>query len=147
MRSVKRSRVIVVMLLVLALCGTAAAIPENPCAITGMFGLTKTDTVRINILNAGDEKGIFIPCSAIFNSDGKILAEFEGGEPLSLGKAQHVDFNLPNLPDGERMQIRVQVELEGANEKVFTSGEYIVTVELFDSDSGKTQTLIEVVPQ
>ena len=96
---------------------------------TGLFGVTAGQTVRVSVLNAGDERGIINPCWKIWDASGKLLLESEG-QPLAHGTGTFVDFAIPAPNDSAslgtpvpndgrsrkwmRTQVRAEVELEPA---------------------------------
>lgn len=137
---------------------------------TGLFGLTAGQTVRINVLNTGAGRvGGIVPCFGVFDMAGTLLAEFEAGAPVPPGQGTFFDFDASRLGlrAGQRAQVRVEVELVGSNPPGDTTppdpnqppdptqppdpnrrirpDDAIVTVEVFDNDTGKTMFVLPVV--
>src|SRR5687767_11711875 len=109
---VRRPRIIAAGLL----AAVAIAAPAWAIVITGgktgLFGVTGGQTIRVSVLNATDKGGIQ-PCVGLFDISGNQLAEIEG-MPLRPGEETFVDFNAAafGLRDGQRMQVRIAVELQ-----------------------------------
>ncbi len=101
---------------------------------TGIFTLTQGEAVKVHVVNTGQERGVIAPGMRIFDSDGKMLAEFLG-RSLTFGEAETFEF-MPRLAEGERLQkVRVELMVEGASRKGVS---FIPTLEVFDTDTGKT---------
>jgi hypothetical protein len=109
---------------------------------TGLFGVTSDQTVRVSILNSALTKGGIVPCAGIFDLNGNRLARFEGTLPLMMGHGAFFDFDARtfDMPAGERLQLRVELELETPNDRTVPvqPDDVLITVEVFDNASGKT---------
>jgi hypothetical protein len=135
----------------------AVAIAANAWAIvitggeTGLFGVTAGQTIRVSVVNASDKGGI-VPCVGVFDLSGNRLAEVDA-MPLRPGEGTFVDFNAAafGLREGQRMQVRVAVELEGQgpaddgspppdpdDNRSARASDAILTLEIFDTDTGET---------
>ena len=86
------------------------------------------------------------------------LAEFEAGAPVQPGQGTFFDFDASRLGlrPGQRAQVRVEVELSQPPDPVQPPDpgqppdpdlpdDAIVTVEVFDNDTGKTMFVMPVV--
>jgi hypothetical protein len=129
---------------VLLVAAVAMAAPARAIVVvdskTGLFGVTGGQTIRVSLWNAGNRGGI-IPCTRVFDLSGALLAEIEG-TPTGPGEGTFVDVNAADfgLREGERMQVRVEVELSpppNDNRRVRTS-DGILTLEVFDAATGRT---------
>lgn len=109
----------------------------------GLFGITGGQTIRVSVLHAGDKGGIN-PCTKVFDMSGNLLAEADTDTPLRPGQGTFADFDAAafGLREGERKQVRVEVELEGSNppddSRPVRAGDAILTLEVFDNATGKT---------
>ena len=99
-------------------------------------GITFGQTARMNLLNTSDS-AIIIIGGKFFDSDGNILAQF-GRQVIEPGKIMSFDLNADDIVrEGNRIQIRGVIEspephLRGA----------IISVEVFENDTGKTTVFI-----
>ena len=109
---VRRARLVVSLLAAVAIATPASAIIIVN-GKTGLFGVTGSQTIRVSVLNASDKGGIN-PCVGVFDLSGRMLVEIEA-MPLRPGEGTFVDFDAATLGlrDGQRMQVRVGVELVG----------------------------------
>jgi hypothetical protein len=125
---------------------------------TGTFGLAAGQTARISVLHAGAARvGGVIPCVGVFDMAGTQLAELEGDTPVRPGQGAFFDFDAGRLGlhAGERAQLRVEVELsqppdptqppDPARERRLRAEDAIVTLEVFDNETGKTTFVLPVV--
>ena len=123
---------------------------------TGLFGVAAGQKVRTSFVNLAQKRVGIVPCTKVFDIDGNMIAEHEG-MPLQAGQGAFFDFDAGRLGlrPGERAQIRVEVVLEqppdptqppdpaqppdptGPRDRIRPDAA-AVTVEVFDSDTGKT---------
>ena len=103
---------------------------------TGIFTLTSDQSLRVHVVNTGEERGIIIIGGRVLDSEGNTLAEF-GGRRLPLGQAESFEF-MPRLMEGERLQkVRVELMIDSASRKA-KEVSFIPTLEVFDTATGKT---------
>jgi hypothetical protein len=125
---------------------------------TGSFGLAAGQTLRVSVLHAGAARvGGVVPCVGIFDMAGTQLAELEGDTAVRPGHGTFLDFDASRLGlrAGERAQLRVEVELaqppdptqppDPARERRLRPDDAIVTLEVFDTETGKTTFVLPVV--
>jgi hypothetical protein len=159
MKTRNRSKKLLTMTLALsvlaAVCAVWGARPAQAIVIvggkTGLFGIAVGQKVRISTVNVAQTRGIINPCVAVLDMAGNVIAEYEAGAPLSAGQGTFFDFDagLLALRAGQRAQIRVEVELEPApgatgRDARIQPDDAIVTVEVFDNDTGKTMFTMPV---
>jgi hypothetical protein len=132
-----------------AVCAIWGARPAQAIIITGgktgLFGITGGQTVRISTVNLAQNRGGIVPCFGVFDIAGNKIAGHEMGAPLPVGQGTFFDWDASGLGlrQRQRAQIRVEVELEpapGATGRMarIQPGDAIVTVEVFDNETGKT---------
>ena len=102
---------------------------------TGIFTLTGDQSLRVHVVNTGEERGIIVIAGRIMDSEGNSLAEFSGRR-LPLGQAESFEF-MPRLADGHLQKVRVELMVEGALHKG-KEVSFIPTLEVFDTATGKT---------
>ena len=103
---------------------------------TGIFTLTGDQSLRVHVVNTGEERGIIIIGGRVSGGEGNTLAEF-GGRRVLPGQADSFEF-MPRLAEGERLQkVRVELMVEGASRKG-KEVSFIPTLEVFDTATGKT---------
>ncbi len=138
---------------ILCLCGLTVlmAVTANPAEAiividtkTGMIGVVEGQTLRINVANVGD-RGDIHACWKVFDMMGNMVAELDG-RSLPPGMAMSFDYH---APDPQRMELRVEVQVEDPDE---TSAKRLrdrtrITVEVFDTDTGKTEVFYPLDPQ
>lgn len=129
-------RAIVITTAVVAMA--VMAVPASAIVIvgghTGLFGVTTDQTIRVSILNLAARKGIQ-PCVGIVDANGALIAELDG-RALREGEGTFVDFDAAALGprDAQRTQLRVEVRYETP----VREGDVVLTLEVFDSDTGRT---------
>jgi hypothetical protein len=104
---------------------------------TGMFSLAQGQTTSAHVVNTGEERG----CTwwaTVFDSQGNILAQSDRRR-LELGQASSFDFGPLDLAEGQRMAIRVEVNVEGASR---ARPGFVATQEVFDIGDGKTTVFL-----
>ena len=102
---------------------------------TGIFTLTQSQSVRVHVVNTGEERGIIVIGGRIMDSEGNMLAEFDGRR-LELGQAESFEFT-PRLAGRQLQKVRVEFMVEGASRKG-KEVSFIPTLEVFDTVTGKT---------
>ena len=102
---------------------------------TGIFTLTSDQSLRVHVVNTEEERGIIVIGGRIMDSEGNMLAEFDGRR-LPLGQAESFEF-MPRLADGHLQKVRVELMVEGASRKG-KEVSFIPTLEVFDTATGKT---------
>ena len=101
---------------------------------TGLFTLTRDQSVRVHVVNTGEERGIIIINGRVLDDEGNTVAEFSGRRVFPA-QADSFEF-MPQLEQGELLQkVRVELMVEGASRKGVT---FIPTLEVFDTATGKT---------
>ena len=159
MTSVSHSRNIrfvgLVCILVLLPASLAWAGIEPTPFRTGLFGVTKGQSVRISIVNTGGVRSVINPCTRIWDAAGTLLFETDAG-PMWGGVGTFVDFTPPPddgvppptgdpIPGAGRVQLRVEVELVPAVQPAVPAASRLVfrpdihlTLEVFDTATGQT---------
>jgi hypothetical protein len=125
---------------------TSASAALNFTRSTGMFGISQTQTARINLVNLED--GAFVPCVRVemvfVDGDGSILAQkvYE----VDAGKSAFFDLRGSEIigRGSNRAQIRAEVRFVGTPDTRL-SDNCIPTVEIFDNESGETRFLLPAV--
>src|SRR5262245_47129509 len=136
------SRFLVTVAAVL-LCAVTSMAGVGPVPFrTGLFGVVPGQTVRISVLNAGDARGIINPCFKIWDAAGGLLFESDG-EPLALGTGDFREYEVSQRPVPGRLQLRAELELlpvpnDGKGRTRIRRGDFIVTLEVVDSETGRT---------
>ena len=150
-----------VALLSLTLVGSAASqsdksapqpdpvsIPCPTCRFNfGMFGFIRTQTARLNIVDAGDvQPG---PCRRaeleFLDSQSNILAR--SVECLMPGHAVSLALNGNSLESStNRAEIRATVRLEPPGDPDRRTSSLVATVEVFDNATGRTAFLVPLPP-
>jgi hypothetical protein len=107
---------------------------------TGIFGIARGQTARINVLNTEEDRGFSIHDKVLlYDSHGNTLAEFRGPINLPMGHATSFDFDANSIvTDGSRVQVRWEVEVTARPGRPNAGGDLIITGEVFDNDTGKT---------
>jgi hypothetical protein len=108
---------------------------------TGLFGVTGGQTIRVSLWNAGNRGGI-VPCTHVLDLSGNLLVEIEGA-PTGPGEGTFVDIDPSGLGvrEGERMQVRVEVELtppDPNDDRKVRRNDGVLTLEVFDTATGRT---------
>jgi hypothetical protein len=142
---------IVTMVVAIAVMATPASAIIIVNGQTGLFGVTADQTIRVSILNASAKGGI-APCVGVFDVNGVLLAEIEGG-PVRPGAGTFVDFDAATLGDrnAPRRQVRVEVEFnltpddgqppdpaQPPDPIKVRARNIILTLEVVDNATGKT---------
>ncbi len=116
-----------------------------PCFHTAIFGAQAGQTLRVSVLNAGNDSMGIAPCVHLLDGDGHLLAELPMGHPPEPGRARSIYLDLAGLLDRQASrpaELWVEVDLSGHQdyrgdpaliEQLQTS------VELFDTGSGVTR--------
>jgi hypothetical protein len=147
-----RNRTTKLLAMSLALVVLAAAWGAGPAQAiivvdsrTGLFGVAAGQKVRTSFVNLAQTRGGIQPCVKVFDINGNVIAEHEMGAPVPAGQGTFFDFDAGQLGlrPGERAQIRVEAEIEPApdasgREARIRPEDVLVTVEVFDNDTGKT---------
>jgi len=109
---------------------------------TGMFSLTQGQATTGHVVNTGEEGGIIINYR-VLDSAGNVHAQSDRRR-LELGEASSFDFRPPDLTEGQRMAIRLELRVEGAskNKPVF-----IATQEVYNVGDGKTTVFLPYIEQ
>lgn len=109
---------------------------------TGMFSLSRGQATTAHVVNTGDEGGIVVNWR-VLDSAGNVHAQSDRRR-LELGEASSFDFRLPDLAEGQRMAIRLELRVEGAskNKTVF-----IATQEVYNVGDGKTTVFLPYIEQ
>jgi hypothetical protein len=107
---------------------------------TGMFTLTSQDAVSVYVVNTADQAGIII-VNSIFDSEGNLLARSEPRR-VALGQAASFEYT-PDLPDGMRMPVRVELTVDGSGRG--KGLDFIPTVEVFDRGTGRTSLFVDYI--
>ncbi len=99
---------------------------------TGMFGLARGQTARINVLNSGEIRGFVIDWKFL-DASGRTVAESGGPVSIPLGQAESFDLAFDDFFPTEsiRTELRAVVTLSVRHDAV-------VTGEVFDIGTGKT---------
>ena len=124
--------------------------------MTGFFGVTAGQTIRLSLVNAGDAKGVIGPCFRVWDADGRLLFQYDAGQ-VGPGLGTFVDF--APIPDdgtpppsgtpvrGGRAQLRADVTFQPVPDDgrpdpaAFVRAlqrDIQVTLEVFDTATGRT---------
>jgi hypothetical protein len=145
-----RRRILVAALLAMAAGATRAEAIVIIGGKTGSFGLAAGQTARISVLHTGAGRvGGITPCVGVFDLAGTRLAELEADAPVLPGQGVFLDFDAGRLGlrAGQRAQLRVEVEVNPTPDdgRRLRADDAIVTLEVFDNESGKTTFVLPVV--
>ena len=110
------------------------AAPAPHLRQTPSVGVTFGQTLRLNLLNLGEDRGIVINWSFI-DGDGVLVAASERAVEVAPGKVVSIDLNRDALTRaGNRVQLRAVAQAsDDLNIKTL-----LVTLEVFDNATGKT---------
>ncbi len=128
------SMFIVLLLAFLALSATTA----QAIVIDGSrpVGITFGQTARVTAANTGTT-AIIINGGKFLDSDGNVLAEFDGGI-IDPGNMIAFDLNADDIiRESNRIEIRVVITAE-------TARGLLISAEVFENDTGKTTVFIAV---
>lgn len=121
-----------------ALC--AQSISTLAVETTGMVGLAEGQTARLNVLNVGVMAPAMSTLCTVtvtyFDNTGTSLKS--GTVTVVPNQSQSVDLRADadlNLTAGERREIRAEISMQN-------SCKAVGTLELFDTTSGRTQTIV-----
>jgi hypothetical protein len=127
--------------------GTAPVALPSVQFSSGMAGLASGQTARLNVVNIGPTTASPIPCVlvlAFLDSDGKILKQMVAS--LASGKAAFVDLAASTSAWGRRLEIRgigynpLLSPVAAVPQPV--SCNLVPTLELFDTETGKTAAIL-----
>ena len=104
---------------------------------TGAVTLAQGQAISAHVVNTGEERGTTWWCT-VFDSQGNILAQSDRRR-LELGQASSFDFGPLDLAEGQRMAIRVEVNVEGASRG---RPGFVATQEVFNVGDGKTTVFL-----
>jgi hypothetical protein len=113
---------------------------------SGMFGVTRNETVRSYVVNTGEAKGIIINYR-ILDMAGTTLAQ-SSDMRLALGQAAFFELDAATLDfhGALRFPLRVEISIGNPEMKTFRQSVDISSVEVFDTDTGKT-TFVLIDPE
>jgi hypothetical protein len=122
--------------------GAAAQTTEDISKSTGMFGITRNQTARLNVVNLG-KTGVGTPDTTVLLSfidgDGNVLSQKLC--VLGAGKSARLDIKWRDVPtQGNRAQLRAVVRFVGTPDT--RTYMWTPTLEVFDNESGETRLLI-----
>ena len=127
------SMLIAILLAFLALGATEA---QANIDIYRPVGITFGQTARVTAANTGTT-AIIIDACKFLDSDGNVLAEFEGGF-IDPGNMIAFDLNADDIiRESNRIEIRAVITAE-------TSRGLLISAEVFENDTGKTTVFIAV---
>ena len=109
---------------------------------TGVFSLARGQVTSAHVVNAGEERGQTW-WGTVFDSQGNILAQSDRRR-LELGQASSFDFGPVDLPEGQRMAIRLELRVEGVSRN---KPDFIATQEVYNVGDGKTTVFLPYLEQ
>ncbi|HEY8134135.1 MAG TPA: hypothetical protein VII12_19820 [Thermoanaerobaculia bacterium] len=139
--SINRITVFALLAALLAV-GTATANVDAQAAQTasqnyenGMFSITRSQTVRLHVLNRAIPAGLTFTFQ-VLDKDRNVLGESEREQVVGQGRALSFDFSTL----GDRTDVHVLVNVRGRSIQEYKPG-FTATVEVIDTASGKTDLL------
>ena len=107
---------------------------------SAMFGITRGETARSYVVNLGDENGV-IAIIKYVDLDGNVLAE-SGELRVPIHQGAFFDINGDDLVSSGRIPIRVEISIGDPNIKKFSTDVDVSSVEIFETSSGKTLSIV-----
>ncbi len=125
---------------------TSAGAAVNSAKTTGMFGITRAQTARINLVNLEDRA--FVPCirvEMVFIDDGGNILSQKVYE-IDTGKSAFLDLRGNEIigRGSNRANLRAEVRFVGTPDTRAVDN-CIPTIEIFDNESGETRFLLPAV--
>lgn len=113
--------------------------PQPHLFTTGMYGLARGQTARINAANVLDPDTIYVEMKFL-DSMGNVLAQSERRE---LAPGQSTFFDLPYIEFNPTESVRIELRAVGTfssrgNETKGPAPHLLFSGEVFDNDTGKT---------
>ncbi|HEX8077417.1 MAG TPA: hypothetical protein VF511_06345 [Chthoniobacterales bacterium] len=106
---------------------------------TDAVGVSSGQTLRLNLFNRGDERGIFVNWRFL-DAEGALVAASERPIAVGLSKVVSIDLNRDAIPRaGNRHQLRAEVNAIGDP----NLRNLRVTLEVFDNATGKTTVFVD----
>jgi len=118
----------------------------SPEFSSGMVGIASGQTLRLNVVNIGGPTVSPLPCVlllAFLDSDGKIVEQ--KFVSLVSGKAAFLDLEMRNVHGPNRAEVRgigYNPLLAGGSIPQPVSCTLVPTLELFDSETGRTTAIV-----
>ena len=114
----------------------------------GMVGITRNQTARLNVTNAGETRGMVINFRLV-DSNGEVLRRRDG-QPvertmtLEPGHSAFLQFNADNLPgrDEARLNFRAVVTVTPPSGEVICPCDFPVTLEVVNNATGRTEWVL-----
>lgn len=123
--------------------------PPQPDRISfGMVGITRNQTARVNVTNAGETHGMIVNYRLV-DSDGEVLRRRDG-QPvertmtLEPGHSASLQFNADNLPgrDEARLNFRAVVTLIPPSGEAICPCSFPVTLEMVNNATDRTEWVL-----
>jgi hypothetical protein len=109
---------------------------------TGIFSLAQGQATSAHIVNTGEDRGIVIDWT-VLDSAGNSLAQSER-RTVEIGQSSSFEYRPPDLPEGQRMAIRLVLTVDGANRN---KPGFIATQEVYNTGDGKTTVFLPYIEQ
>jgi len=109
---------------------------------TGMFSLVQGQATSAHVVNTGEDGGIVVDWT-VLDGAGNTLARSER-RTVELGQASSFEYRPPDLPEGDRMAIRLMLTVDGANRR---KPGFIATQEVYNTGDGKTTVFLPYIEQ
>jgi hypothetical protein len=135
------------MLALTAILAVCAAAPSQANAAgggawrTASVGISTGQTLRLNLLNLGEDRGIIINYR-VLDADGAVVAAGERPVEVGPGKLVSIDLERDTIPrSGNRLQLRAEGTAIGDLKNLQ------VTLEVFNNADGKTTVFLPFIEQ
>ena len=109
---------------------------------TGMFSLVQGQATSAHVVNTGEERG-FVVNWTVLDGAGNTLAQSDR-RTVEPGQVSSFEYRPPELPEGQRLAIRLVLTVDGANRN---KPAFIATQEVYNTGDGKTTVFLPYIEQ